>query len=342
MHILILGGTGFIGSRVLQALKGHEVTVYHRSRQQKHLLGVRHIHGDREHLGLHRAELSKLQPDVVLDMIPYNESDAQHVVNNLSDVSARIVAISSISVYRSFGIMLGIEQGKIDNRPATEEDPLRTQLYPYQKLKRRIDRTANNGLKRYDKIAAERIYLSQPGLLCSIIRLPMVYGPGDKDHRLAPYLRRMIDKREAIYLQKAVVDWRNSRGFVDNVALAITAVVLKGEPGQAYNYAEPEDFTEADWIREMGRHLNWQGEIRTIPNGLPFGFPSLGELPLSTNFAQHLRMDSDKIRKELDYTEILTVKEALKLTIDDEVKLLPTIDYSEENRMIDQLLSGSI
>jgi nucleoside-diphosphate-sugar epimerase len=36
----------------------------------------------------------------------------------------------------------------------------------------------------------------------TILRLPALYGPGDKRHRLFPYLKRMDDVRPAILVER--------------------------------------------------------------------------------------------------------------------------------------------
>ena len=51
----------------------------------------------------------------------------------------------------------------------------------------------------------------------------MVYGPGDYQHRLRPYLKRMDDARPAIVLDARQVTWRDTRGYVEDVAAAHVA-----------------------------------------------------------------------------------------------------------------------
>jgi nucleoside-diphosphate-sugar epimerase len=73
----------------------------------------------------------------------------------------------------------------------------------------------------YDKIPVERAVLAntrQPG---TVVRLPMVYGPGDPLHRFFPTLKRMLDGRERILFAEDVAEWRSPRGYAENVAGAI-------------------------------------------------------------------------------------------------------------------------
>ncbi|HCJ33637.1 MAG TPA: NAD-dependent dehydratase, partial [Ktedonobacter sp.] len=50
--------------------------------------------------------------------------------------------------------------------------------------------------------------MSDPMLPGTILRLPMMYGPRDKQHRLFEYLKRMDDQRLAIILGEAYARWR--------------------------------------------------------------------------------------------------------------------------------------
>lgn len=70
----------------------------------------------------------------------------------------------------------------------------------------------------YDKILVERAVMGDADPVGTILRLPMVYGPGDPQHRLFQYLKRMDDRRPAILMDEGAAGWRWSRGYVENVA----------------------------------------------------------------------------------------------------------------------------
>ena len=65
----------------------------------------------------------------------------------------------------------------------------------------------------YEKILVERVVMGDTGLPVTVLRLPMVYGPNDCQHRLAPYLKRMLDGRPMIPLSKGMARWRCLRGY---------------------------------------------------------------------------------------------------------------------------------
>src|SRR5580692_11214745 len=133
MRILVVGGTGFIGARVIERLAPeHDVTVLHRGKHMPPLpASVRRIAGDRNRLAEHAAELRRWPPDVVLDMISGDEHQARAVVDTFRGIARRLVTVSSMDVYRSYEIALGLTAGPLEPLPLAEDSPLRSILYPY-------------------------------------------------------------------------------------------------------------------------------------------------------------------------------------------------------------------
>ncbi|MGZ3617915.1 MAG: NAD-dependent epimerase/dehydratase family protein [Ktedonobacteraceae bacterium] len=314
MHILVIGGTNFMGPLVVRSLseQGHEVTVFHRGQTRTDLpRGVREILGDRRSLHEKADELPRLAPEVVLDMVPFTEQDAQEVMRIFSGIAHRIVAISSQDVYRAFGRVNGKESGPIEGKPITEESPLRQNLYPYRGETLRNDEDPKRWQDDYDKILVERVVMGEPELSGTILRLPMVYGPGDYQHRLFSYLKRMDDNRPAILLDEAEARWRWTHGYVENVADAIAlAVTDDRSAGQIYNVGEPFTFTMAEWVEKIGAIAGWQGRVVTLPHGrLP------EPLRWDINAEQDIVVDSSRIRRELGYRERVDIEAALRRTV---------------------------
>ena len=307
MKVLVIGGTNFIGPYVVRQLveMGHEVTVFRRGETKTDLPeDVKWIKGDRHNLLDYKSEFQKLAPLVVLDMIPYTAKDAQAVVDTFEDIAERVVAISSSDVYRARDLIWQRETGIIDPTPLTEDSPLRSQLYPYRDLS--DDPFAYD----YDKIPVEQVYLSTTELPATIIRLPMVYGAGDYQHRLYPYIKRMDDERPAIVLEETIARWLGCYGYVENVARAIAlAVSDEKAKGQVYNVCE-SPITVADLVKAIAKIINWQGEVVVVPKSQ---MPDNWEFEANLN--QHWITDSTRIRTELGYTEIVSRHEALKRTI---------------------------
>jgi nucleoside-diphosphate-sugar epimerase len=301
MNILILGGTRFIGPHVVRRLsaEGHKLTVFHRGETETDLAAsVRHVHGDFAEFAEHVAELRALAPDVVIDMVPFREEDAQRL-KSFKNIARRVLAISSGDVYRAFGRIWRTEPGPPDPVPLTEDSPLREKL-------------TNAGLD-YNKTAVERALMNDSGLPATILRLPATHGPGDQQHRLFKYLKRMDEGRPFILLDQSLANWRWSRGYVEDVAYAVTlAATNEQAAGRVYNVAEPTAFTEAEWVREIARVHGWRGDVIAL---------AAEQLPKSLrsdnfDFTQQYIVDASRIRRELGYSEQVSFNETLRRTIE--------------------------
>jgi nucleoside-diphosphate-sugar epimerase len=334
MHILIIGGTRFMGPYILTDLleAGHRVTLFHRGQSRlEPPAGVEEILGDRNKLMEYAEQLRRLQPDVVLDMMALTEQQAWQFMEVFAGFTGRAVVASSQDVYRSFGRVNGTEGGEVDPSPLTEDAPLRENLYPYRHFP--------NGDADYDKILVERVFMGRPELPGTILRLPAVYGPGDYQHRMFPYLKRMLDGRPSILLEESVAAWRWTQGYVENVADAITlAITDERASGRIYNVGEPFALSMAERVEQIARAANWQGQIITLPGER---FPA--SMREEGNMAQHIVADSSRIRQELGYSERVDLAEAFRRTIvwesvNQPEKIDPaTFDYAAEDKILADL-----
>jgi nucleoside-diphosphate-sugar epimerase len=72
MRVLVLGGTRFLGRRIVERLHARqdEVLVVHRGvSRPENWIAVRHLLTDRLSLADHRREIAKFAPDAVIDTI---------------------------------------------------------------------------------------------------------------------------------------------------------------------------------------------------------------------------------------------------------------------------------
>ncbi len=326
MHVLIIGGTGFMGPRVVRLLheQGHAVAVFHRGKTEADLPeDVQHIHcGDvsdgieliewrTQLLPKYKNEFGHFAPDVVLDMTPIGEQDAQAVVNTCREVTPRLVAISSCDVYRAYGRLLRTEPGPPDPVPLTEDSPLREKLYPYREETRRGQDDPLRVRDFYEKILVEQIVMNTSQLAGTILRLPAVYGPDDVQHRLFEFLKRMDDKRPVILFDEVSAPWGWTRGYVENVAWAIVlAVTNERAAGRIYNVGEPKALSLEEWVQAIGKAADWNGEVVVTKESMPsyLGMDAEG-------LHQDLVCDSTRIRTELGYKERISFEEGLQHTV---------------------------
>ncbi len=341
LRVLVIGGTRFIGLHTIRALvaAGCEVAVFHRgTTETAGLPHVQHLHGDRRDLLSSVRDFERFAPDVVLDMIPLTRADAVDTMLAFTGLAGRLVAISSQDVYLAYDILRNRADEPPVPQPMTEDAPLRTQLYPYRDLF-----PPDNRMFTYDKIPVEQTYLGEVGLPGTILRLPAVYGPDDYQHRLFPYLKRMVDGRRWILLDEQASQWRWSRIYVQNAAEAIAmAVVSDAASGRTYNVAAPQARTETEWVKAIGASFGWSGEVVTLPTEqVP---DHLRDEDL--NFAQDLVADTTRIRDELGFRESVEPEEAMARTIAWEVANLPDelppnrFDYDAEDAALPDLTLG--
>jgi nucleoside-diphosphate-sugar epimerase len=332
VKVVLIGGSGFIGRFAADTLlaQGHEVAVFHRGQRQTDLLSnIRHFQGDWRNLLTLRTEFREFGPEVVIDFILSSGRQAQETMDTFRGIANRVVALSSGDVYRAAGVVHGAESGPLEPVPLTEESDLRThgQLYSKEAIAalRKIVPWLDES---YDKIAVERIVMKDPEIAGMILRLPMVYGPGDRAHRLRPYLKRMDDGRPAILIQNDVAQWRVPRGYVENVAAGIVmAATFPRAPSRIYNIAEAESFSELQWVQKIGDSVGWSGAVLPIPPDL-----TPEHLRVSCNSAQHLTMSSARIREELGYAETVSLGTALARTIEwERANVLEQLDPSQFN-----------
>ena len=268
------------------------------------------------------------------------EQDARDTLFTFKGIVRRVVAISSQDVYRAFGRVNRKEGGPPDPLPITEDSPLRQNLYPYRGETPREPDDPRKWTDDYDKILVERVIMGDPKLYGTILRLPAVYGPGDYQHRLFEYVKRMDDQRPAILFEEPLANWRWTHGYVENVAAAIAlAVSDERAAGRIYNVGEPETLSFAERVSRIGKEANWSGKIVVVPRGTLPEHLSSDDI----NTAQDIIVDTSRIRRELGYEEPIPLDEALRRSIRWEREHPPTeidpkqFDYAAE----DEVLAGS-
>jgi nucleoside-diphosphate-sugar epimerase len=337
MRILLIGGNGFIGRFVMAALqqREHVLALFHRGATVAPS-GVEQILGDRMRLSASAADLTRFAPDVVIDLVMSSGAQAEELMNLFRGVAGRVIMLSSMDVYRAVGLSHGTETGPLQEVPLTEESELRRSLHTYSP-------ESLQGMRRifpwvtgdYDKIPAERIVMNDVQLAGTVLRLPMVYGPGDPLRRFYPVVKRILDGRRHIIFPGGLAAWRSARGFVENVAAAISlAATDERAARRLYNVCEEPPFSELDWARKIAQEMHWEGEFVVLPEDR-----TPPHLLRPGNAAQHWSASSARIRRELGYEEPVPLTEAIRRTIRWEQQnppamLLAQFDYAAEDEAL--------
>jgi nucleoside-diphosphate-sugar epimerase len=325
MRILLIGGNGFIGRFLIAALEHqrHTLAVFHRGTNPVPD-GVEEIRGDRSRLNASVQELKRFTPDVVIDSVISSGPQADELMNIFRGATQRVVMLSSIDVYRAVGISNGTESAPLQELPLTEDSELRRNLHPYSpeglQLMRKIFPWATDD---YDKIPAERIVMNDSELPGTVLRLPMVYGPGDQLHRFYPVVKRIVDGRRHIIFAETLAAWHSPRGYVENVAAAIALAATDVRAARRiYNVCEEPSFSELEWARKIASEMQWDGEFLVLPvERTPRHLLKPG------NAAQHWTASSARIRRELGYEELVGIEEAIRRTIRWQRENPPAVDF---------------
>jgi nucleoside-diphosphate-sugar epimerase len=234
-------------------------------------------------------------------------------------IVGRVVAISSMDVYRACGILHRTEDGELQQLPLTEESQLRS-APAYSPAQMQAGKKIFSWMTDdYDKISVESAVLSDPQLPGTVLRLPMVYGCGDPLHRFLPVVKRIQDRRRTILLQDGLAQWRGPKGFVEDVAQAIAlATVSNKAAGAIYNIAESDALTELEWARLIATEMRWTGNFVVLPHEkMP------AHLASDANWTQHWVASSQRIRQELGYRERIPRADAVRRTVQWEVENAP-------------------
>jgi len=285
VRIVVLGGTRFIGRAIVEELfrAGHDILVVHRGNlEPDDMPSVSHLHCDRSELTAHRQELAAFEPEAAIDCRALSRADAETALAALP-AGIRLVAISSMDVYRAFGA--AIEGQETDPVPLDEESSVRSERYPYRgKSPDRYD---------YDKLDVEDVYLPRGA---TSLRLPMVYGPRDYQLREEFILRRVRAGRPRIPFGAGT--WLACRGYVGDIARgARLALESASTAGLALNLCEDRTYSMTMWSRMILEAAGSGAElVRVADEVLPEDLKQTGTV------SQHIAATARRARALLGWT----------------------------------------
>jgi 2'-hydroxyisoflavone reductase len=179
MDVLILGGTRFIGPHIVETLRGrgHEVTLFNRGETDAERFDdLEQLRGDRE--AGDYAALEGGSWDAVVDTSAYYPRAVRQALDSLRGDIGHYLLISTVSVYRDFEAETIDEDypladpDELDD-PATEE----------------VDSETYGPLK----VACERVARDRGPGRVTILRPPVIAGPGDPTDRFTYWPVRVAD-----------------------------------------------------------------------------------------------------------------------------------------------------
>jgi 2'-hydroxyisoflavone reductase len=174
MHLLILGGTQFLGRHLVDAALavGHDVTLFNRGQTNPELYpDVEKLRGDRDG---NLTELSGRKFDAVIDVAGYLPRVVKQSAGLLEPNVGRYVFISSISVFADF-TKPGLNE---DSTLATMEDETSEDIDEYYGALKVLCE------KEVTSVFGDRAFVVRPGL---------IVGPHDPTNRFTYWVTRVAD-----------------------------------------------------------------------------------------------------------------------------------------------------
>jgi nucleoside-diphosphate-sugar epimerase len=319
MSVLVLGGTGFIGGPTVSRLlaDGVETAVAHHGARPV-APGAASVVLDRGDLAAVLAAVRDLRIDTVIDLIAYTAADTLPLLDALSGQIARYVMVSSVDVYRNYeGLHRKGRPTPIWDR-LTEDADLRASRFPYRLAKPRAAADPQAWMDDYDKIPLEEAARAATGFETTILRLPMVFGPGDRQRRFSWAIRPMAQGRPRLVIPHPWASWRATFGYVDDVAAGVAlAAVHPRAGGETYNLGRSNTPTNIAWAASFAGHLNWPGDVQLAHPDVARG--ALAKAVSGLDLDYPLFIDNAKIRRRLGYCEVTDFDEALARTVADEM-----------------------
>lgn len=277
---VILGGTGVLGRAIALrlAVSGWSVTVMGRDvvnmPAELTSIGVRFVAGDRRNAD-DLARVIAPGADLLVDAVCFTAEDARQLVPHLPD-AASAVMLSSKAVYvDAVGNHVNSDTPPRFSGPIDESNPT-------VKPTNTTDYMSREGYGA-SKVAAELELLST-GYPVSIVRASKVHGAGASRPREWVFVRRILDRRPAVFLTQAGSGTDHTTAAVNTAALVET---IADNPGaRVLNSADPDALNALEISRVICRYLGYQWEEILLDDSAPSGLgshPWESELPIVLN-----------------------------------------------------------
>jgi nucleoside-diphosphate-sugar epimerase len=314
MRLLILGCTGFIGRRLakLALAQGHFVAGISRGAAALNEAGIEQHVADRLPPDRIVEIVRTLRIDKVIDGAAYTLENSAPLIAALDGLIARYVLLSSGDVYFNYGLINRHDTGDPIKGWLAETSPLRTSRFPYRGGQPRAIDDPLRWMDDYDKIPIESCATNLKHTPWTILRLPMVYGPGDRLSRFAWIIAPSRAGLARLALPRSWARWQTTYGYVDDVASGILlAAAHDAAERRTFNLGEAEPASHMDWAQRFAAALNWNGSIEESDDPeLPFA-RLIGRMDLTVP----LLMSTTRIRDDLGFEETVSLEDAIDRTI---------------------------
>lgn len=311
MMVLLTGASGFVGGAVLGAAKQRDVEVrpvFRSSGSAKWHPGaalVPELDGETDwaqalkgvDVVIHAAARAHVMCEEALDpLTEYRRVNVQGTSNLARQAAAagvrRFVFISSIKVNG---------ERTLSGRPFTVDDaPAPEDAYGISKLEAETD------LRR---IAQET------GMEVTIIRPPLIYGPGVKGNFSS--LINWVHRGLPLPLGGVTHNRRSLVGLDNLVDLIWVCVEHPKAANQTFLISDGEDLSTTELLRRIGKALSRPVRLHKVPPGLIVLIASmLGKKAITQRLLGSLQVDIGKTCELLDWMPKVIVDEGLRKSVE--------------------------
>ena len=298
-NVLVTGGAGFLGKKVVSELK---------SRGYEDIFVPRSAEHDLTEQSKVRDLIRSVQPDLVIHLAAVvggiganRENPGKYFYDNLmmgvmlieecrKGQVDKVVSVGTICAYPKFAPI-----------PFKEEDIWNG--YPEET-------NAPYGLAKKMLLVQSQAYRDQYGMNCVYLLPVNLYGPEDNfdensSHVIPALIKKCIDAKEA--KASEVVLWGDGSPtreflYVDDAARGIVDAAEKYDKSDAVNLGSGEEISIKDLAEKIAGFTGFKGKIswdKTKPNGQP-----------------RRKLDTTKAKEEFGFTSAVNFDEGLKQTIE--------------------------
>lgn len=261
MKVLVTGGTGFLGRRLVAELaKRHQVRLLVRSAagRQRFPEGVEFAAGDvtdRASLASAAGGCQAIVHAAALVKILAPERDFERInVGGMENILAAAAGAGARVVYVSSFIALGPTEARPGRVADERVEPVdRVWINPYERTKTLADRLARQAIA-----AGAPVNVVYPGV---------IYGPGEltEGNIVVRHVLDLVHRRVPVLLGRPERLWNYV--FVDDVAAGIAAVLEHAAPGTRYVLGG-ENVSQGDFYELVADLTGVPAPTRHLPDGL--------------------------------------------------------------------------
>lgn len=292
MRIFITGSTGFVGSQVVQELQGEENDLLLLSRHPKDALvkvpNVDIVHGDLSDIEKWKEKVQRFKPQVAIHMAweALPNYDAKTSIRNLNYGLNLITLLAESGCESAICTGSCWEYGQQTGKLSENLIPKPTNAFT----------AAKNALHYLGRELAR-----EKGMHFIWVRLFYVYGPGQRETSLIPYIINSV--RQGTKPEIKTPWTKNDFVYVEDVARAILAIVKNHDKDGVYNVGSGSSTSIQQIVEIVCDRFNFTDKCSTLDN-------------TADGSVVDFWADISRIKRDTGWEPQTGIKEGIQKTID--------------------------